>query len=145
MNPKKFRSKTAPFLYIVSFGSLLAIIIAFFFVEPQEEKWVPIILVSTISLFLFSIVRGTNYEFREDCLYLKMSFFRKKIPYESIKRVELGKHLWYVGYKFACAWRNTLVISFNTYDDVLISPENHQGFIDELKLHVPNLEVKNKK
>lgn len=141
MENKTFTTKTALLLYVVGIGSPLSIVITTFFAEAPKEVFVLLLITFLILAFLLSIIWGTKYIFQAKDLLLRMSFFKKRVAYEDIKAVVIGNHLIYAGYKFATGWKNTIIIKYNKYDEVLISPKDVDGFVAELKKHVPELVV----
>jgi hypothetical protein len=56
--------------------------------------------------------------------------FTKKIPYSSIRKVEKQQGI-YAGIKFSTAWKG-LVVHYNKYDELLISPDNEEIFLEKI-------------
>jgi hypothetical protein len=77
------------------------------------------------------IQRSTSYEIREkDVLICKMLFFKKQIPIKNIRKIERANGL-YLGWKMNTSWK-CLVVHYNKYDELLISPDKEVEFITEL-------------
>jgi hypothetical protein len=77
------------------------------------------------------IQRSTFYEIRDkEDLICKMLFFKKQIPIQTIRKIERSNGL-YVGWKMNTSWK-CLVVHYNKYDELLISPENETEFIREI-------------
>jgi hypothetical protein len=56
--------------------------------------------------------------------------FHKSLPYSSIRKIEVGTKL-YGGLKFSTSLHG-LVIHYNKFDDLFISPENAELFMEKL-------------
>jgi hypothetical protein len=54
--------------------------------------------------------------------------FKKRIAYSSLRSIEPANGF-YAGWKMSTAWK-CLVIHYNKYDELLISPENETLFIE---------------
>jgi len=79
---------------------------------------------------LFWIYFGTNYTLNNKWLTYKSGFFKGKISIEKITEVECNKTLW-VGLKPATATKG-LIIKYNKYDEIYISPLTNESFCEEL-------------
>ncbi len=71
---------------------------------------------------------STRYTFLEDHLLCQCLGFKKRIYYKTFHKVEASNGL-YAGLKMNTAWK-CLVVRYNKYDELLISPENEALFID---------------
>ncbi len=69
--------------------------------------------------------------FEEYQLVCRSLFFKRSITYSSIRKIAKHKGL-YAGLKFSTAW-NGLVVHYNKYDELLISPEREEEFIKEIE------------
>ncbi len=87
-----------------------------------------------LALLFYIIVKTTYFVFEENELACRSLFFKRTIPYDSIRKVEKQKGL-YAGLKMSTAWKG-LVIHFNKYDELLISPEREDDFIVELESRI---------
>lgn len=70
----------------------------------------------------------TKYTFLDDHLLCQSMGFKKRIPYNTFRKVGPSNGL-YAGWKMNTAWK-CLVITFNKYDELLISPANESLFIE---------------
>ena len=84
------------------------------------------ILLALGVLFLV-ILYKTKYIVSEKELLCSFLFFKKKIPIDSIRKIEKSNGV-YAGWKMNTAWK-CLVIHYNKYDELLISPNNQDAFI----------------
>ena len=84
-----------------------------------------------IIIFLIAAIFTTHFTFESDHLLCKYSFWKHKIPYATIKKIERQESVLYGGWKMSTAIKG-LIITYNRYDELLISPENEDAFIIKL-------------
>ncbi len=81
-----------------------------------------------LSVFIVWILpKTTRYTFLEDHLLCQSMGFKKRIPYNALRKVEPANGF-YAGWKMSTAWK-CLIIHYNKYDELLISPQNEEMFI----------------
>lgn len=89
-------------------------------------------------LFVSSIWFGTFYTLAEDHLEIKVGpWFKKKLPYKRITKVERN-------HSFISApalSSDRLLLKFNRYDEILISPLDEIEFVSQLKRKNPAIRV----
>ncbi len=94
-------------------------------------------------LFIFIVwilPATTKYTFFDDHLLCQSIGFKKRIPYSAFKKIEPSNGL-YAGWKMSTAWK-CLVLHYNKYDELLISPAKEEEFIkmfDEKKAQFSEL------
>lgn len=86
------------------------------------------VLASVALLFWFYF--GTSYKLSEDELFYRCGPIKGKIEISKITEIIKRKTLW-VGLKPATA-RNGLIIKYNKYDEIYISPETNELFIEKI-------------
>jgi len=86
-----------------------------------------IFLIIGLLLWLFF---GTNYELKNDKFIYRSGPMSGKIDIKRIVEIEKGKTLW-VGYRPATA-RKGLIIKYDKYNEIYISPETNAAFIEYL-------------
>lgn len=97
------------------------------------------IVMSVVMLFLFTLIPTTYYEIQEDHLYCRTSFFKKKLSINSIRKIDVGNSL-YAGMKMSLALKG-IIVYFNKYDEIYISPENQEEFVQQLVKINPQIEL----
>lgn len=96
-------------------------------------------IVGTIAGLIFSLPGTTHYTFEKDSLICRSSFLKRTIPYSSINKIGKQKGL-YAGWKFSLSSKG-LLIAYNKYDELYISPTDQEQFIEDLKRSNPSIEV----
>jgi hypothetical protein len=92
-----------------------------------------------LAIFFYVLKITTNYTFKDDFLYCRSVIFHKSLPYSSIRKIEVGTKL-YGGLKFSTSLQG-LVIHYNKFDDLFISPENPELFIEKLVALNPSISI----
>ena len=121
------------------YKSIILFLLAVFLVGEvsiyQNEKTLEAIIFGLIFLliisFLIAAIFTTRFTFESDHLLCKFSFWKKKIPYATIKKIERQESVIYGGWKMSTAIKG-LIITYNSFDELLISPENEDEFIIKL-------------
>ncbi|NDA97893.1 MAG: hypothetical protein EBY31_01645 [Flavobacteriia bacterium] len=78
--------------------------------------------------FLIAAIFTTHFTFESDHLLCKYSFWKIKIQYATIKKIERQESILYGGWKMSTAAKG-LIVHYNSYDELLITPENEDEFI----------------
>lgn len=111
----------------------------------EEGFTLPIILISIFHLvfiiFFITILFTTNYTIQNEELLCKSSVFRSRIKIKNIRKIQYHK-----GIIVPVTWKLGLshigiIITYNKYDDIYISPENREEIINDLLKINPNIEI----
>ena len=133
----RFNGKRDPHIFYVwlaifiPYGSICGLI------YWQEKDLTPIFILGGVWLLLgilfYFIVKSTYYTFIDDetLVCQTMYFFKKRIAISSIRRFEKATGI-YAGIKMSTSWK-CLIMHYNTYDELLISPENEALFLSEVE------------
>lgn len=100
--------------------------------------WLTFLLLA-ISGFLIWAIRKTTYEITTEFFHYQFGPMVGKIPIQAIKTLEVNKTLW-VGNKPAMASQG-IIVKYNTYDEVYISPESNENFVEEILKINPKIQV----
>jgi energy-coupling factor transporter transmembrane protein EcfT len=129
-----FRAKKDyTFLIVFLFVLLLYSGISLFTIIYEDDYsviWVFLIVLIFFALLFISIYKTTYFRLDQHNLFCKSLVFKKEIPYSSIKKVEKQQGI-YAGIKFSTAWKG-IIVHYNKYDELLISPENEEIFIAKI-------------
>ena len=110
--------------------------------ESFISKILFLLVVGVVVSILVHICTHTFYRFDQEALHIQSSVFKKRVKYENITEVRRNKTL-YVGWKLALASKG-LVIHFNKYDVIYVSPVNEELFLSQLLQINPNIEISSK-
>ena len=96
-----------------------------------------------ITLFLLWTYKTTFYILKNDTLIWKSGPFKGTIEIKNINKIEYHK-----GIIVPTIWKPALshiglIITYNKYDDIYISPEKSEQFITQLLETHPNITIKN--
>jgi hypothetical protein len=102
-------------------------------IVPSEERWIVIIMIVPVAVFLGWLYFGTFYEFKENVLVCRSGPFSEKIPYDNIRSLKLCRN-----FMSSMALSRDRIeikqhgkgyVSGTTY----ISPLDRERFFDQLK------------
>jgi hypothetical protein len=127
-------------LWIIAIGLLIIL-----FIEKPEAEAPPLFIFNTIIIGIISmliwILLDTKYSIKEEILYFYSGPFRGKITINSIRKIEHHSGLLVpVSYKPALDTKG-LIIYYNSFDDIYISPNQEAIFLEELLKINPNIKV----
>lgn len=97
--------------------------------SPNPPYWAMILVVACAAL-LFWFYFGTSYNLSNEYLFYKSGPLNGKVEISKITEIIKGKTS-YIGLKPATA-RNGLVIKYNKYDEIYISPDTNELFIEKI-------------
>jgi Protein of unknown function (DUF1200). len=92
-----------------------------------------------VIFFLLWMYFGTRYELAPDGLVYQCGPMRGRISYDRIREIVKGKTLW-VGLKPATA-RKGLIVKFDRFDEIYISPDTNESFIEKILEKNPNIKI----
>ena len=137
----KVKSKRDPFIVLI----ILGFIIFFSSVVLSEIKlygWnLNMIFDAVIIAIMFAFLiccYFITYHVTPTYISYRIAFFYGEIPLDKIRSIEVGTTMW-AGFKPAFA-RKGLIIKYNTYDEIYLSPRKQEKFIEEIKKHNPNIQ-----
>jgi hypothetical protein len=127
-------------LWIIAVGLLIIL-----FIEKPEAEAPPLFIFNTIIIGIISmliwILLDTKYSIKEEILYFYSGPFRGKININSIRKIERHSGIIVpVTYKPALDTKG-LIIHYNSFDDIYISPNQQVIFLEELLRINPNIVV----
>ena len=109
----------------------LLISITTFYQEGIYAYFVISSILTLILAYLISLYHNTSYLLHHDYLRCSSGWIVKKITYQAIKKIEKNNGL-YIGWKLSLAL-NGLIIYYNDGNELFISPENIDQFIESLE------------
>lgn len=108
----------------------------------EEGFSMDIIPLYIISLLMYTFLIGmftTHYIITPTDIIYKCGFINGKIEIYSIKEIVKGKTM-HVGFKPALATKG-LIIKYNKFDDIYISPETNDTFIEAVLKINPDIKI----
>lgn len=148
----KFKSKISnSSIFGLSLFALFFIGLAiYFWFKNPEINFINIIICSCSicgAAFFLSFYK-TSYEINSSDFQYKSGFYKGKIKIDSIHKIDLVHSIWNVKYililssSFAPALGNQgLMIYFNKNNEMYISPERIEPFLEELLKFNPNIKI----
>jgi hypothetical protein len=127
-------------LTFIVFGGSFLIILSLLMVALSEAKFLAIVLLGAPLLFLTWLWASTYYRVDDAYLHYTSGPFRGKIAITAIREIDKNKTLW-VGFKPALSARG-LIIRYNKWDEIYISPQHKDAFITELLKRNERIQVK---
>ncbi len=136
----KFRSafsKKSKIIFSVVALIIIASTLPVFFDANMTGNWQAKLIVLTINILSLAllcwIISKTFYEIKNDSLLIcKSGPFKKKIQIKNIKRIEFHN-----GLIIPSLWKLSLsdkgiIIFYNQFDEIYISPKNKEKFLTEI-------------
>jgi len=122
-------------LFSTLFYSVLAVLLAVMMIvfskDSMPYKWL-VVSITLLSLFiLIWIWYGTSYKVENNILNVVLGPFKQNIPVRTIKKIKIGKTMW-LGNKSGLS-KGGLILTYNQYDDIYITPNNVDKFCKALK------------
>ena len=141
----KFKSRKDWLFLTVIFGTiaLCAAVVTGVMMNNEESFW-SVLAIATVtgavSWLLLSVLLSMRYSVDEDYIYYKAWPFKGKVKIQSIREIQVGTSMW-TGLRVATAM-NGLIIRYDQYSEVYISPDSNSSFIEKLKQVKPDLILK---
>lgn len=140
----KFKSRKDVFFTVVVYALLLFMLITTSISVSDKNRSTETIVTGLVTLltciFILWLFHGTYYVISKKTLYYYSGPFRGKVPIEKITSIRKGKTMW-VGLKPATA-KNGLIIKYEKYNDIYISPLTNELFIKEILKVNPSISIK---
>lgn len=139
---KVFRSRQDPLMDAMIIGLILSMIVMMIVTLRTEQatfmEFVTIIGLPTFFMAILLLPRP-RYIIDSEYFSYRSGIFRGKIAIDKIHKIEVGKTLW-VGFKPAAA-RKGLIIHYNRYEEIYISPDGNDNFVNELLQYNPAIKI----
>lgn len=142
----KFKSKKDWLFAVLTFGfnalflGFLALRVFGDSVQKYTFLWADVLII-VVCIFLLWLYFGTNYKLTKTELWYKSGPIQGKIEINSVREIIVGKSLW-SGLKPATA-RNGLIIKYNKYNEIYISPSSNSEFVEKILELNPKIKINN--
>lgn len=130
-----FRSEKSIFIYFV-FLILLGIFGLMFFSYKTEDDIIGVLIgkgiIGVVSGFLLYCFFYTNYTISKTELKYQYGVIKGEIPIKKIRKIEYNNSI-FVAVTLKLGWSHKgLIINYNQFDDLYISPKNRDEFVLQL-------------
>lgn len=140
---KSVVSKLNRYIYVGVLLFLLLLTIPAIFEDSYEPFVVLFSIHFLVILFFVWCFKSTYYKILNSDLHWKSGPFYGKIDITKINKIEYHKGIYVPTLCKPALSHRGLIITFNKYDDIYISPEKQQEFITKLQALNPNITFKN--
>lgn len=122
------------------FGLILVYPIFLSIKAMLEGEWVGLLGLAAVVEFILILSKTTQYIIDENQLIVKSTWIvNERIDISKITKVEKSNSI----LSSPALSLDRLLVRYNKYDEVLISPKEKKEFIDELLKINPTIEIKN--
>lgn len=129
--------------FIPLFPAVLVSLIAFLSGDSIEMVLAPIgILILLLSVLITVTFLTTYYEIRENLLIVSMFFYKTKIKISEIKTIKYSNSIIKTNFYKPGFHHRGIEIVYHKYDDIFISPNNRDQFIEQLIEQNPTIEIR---
>ena len=105
-----------------------------------EGEWIGLLGLTGVVGFILILSKTTQYNINENQLVVKSTWIvNERIDISKITKIEKSNSI----LSSPALSLDRLLVRYNKYDEVLISPKEKQEFIDELLKINPAIEIKN--
>ena len=136
-------SKLYQYIYVGVILFLLVLTIPALFEDSYEPFVVLFSIHFLVILFLIWTYKTTFYKIENTDLHWKSGPFKGKIDITKINRIEYHKEIYVPTIWKPALCHIGLIITYNTYADIYISPEKQEEFIVTLQRLNQNITFKN--
>ena len=131
---KTFKSKIGYELVI----PIVLILGTTFLVMVYQRIWPGVGVILVTGLFVVHVLATTRYQIKGQQVIIKCSFLvNKQIDIQAIRKISKSNNF----ISSPATSLDRLEILYNKFDTILLSPEDKEGFIRELKTINPDIEV----
>jgi hypothetical protein len=129
--------------FIPLFPAVLVSLIAFLSGDSIEMVLAPIgILILLLSVLITVTFLTTYYEIQESLLIVSMFFYKTKIKISEIKTIKYSNSIIKTNFYKPGFHHRGIEIVYHKYDDIFISPNNRDQFIEQLIEQNPTIEIR---
>lgn len=146
INEVKFSSRKSIWIGAIFWGSILISIWCMYVLVMHSDEvslFVNLLVFLVVGLsggLLLWIWFDTRYILQEKGIRYLSGPIRGFIPYNTLREIEVGRTSW-IGTRPALS-TGGIILRYNTYDNVYISPDTNEKFVNELRRRVEGLKVK---
>ena len=129
--------------FIPLFPAVLVSLIAFLSGDSIEMVLAPIgILILLLSVLITVTFFTTYYEIQENLLVVSMFFYKTKIKISEIRTIKYSNSIIKTNFYKPGFHQRGIEIVYHKYDDIFISPNNRDQFIEQLIEQNSTIEIR---
>ena len=129
--------------FIPLFPAVLVSLIAFLSGDAIEMVLAPIgILILLLSVLITVTFFTTYYEIQENLLIVSMFFYKTKIKISEIRTIKYSNSIMKTNFYKPGFHHKGIEIVYHKYDDIFISPNNRDQFIEQLIEQNSTIEIR---
>ena len=129
--------------FIPLFPAILVSLISFLSGDSIEMVLAPIgILILFLSVLISVTFFTTYYEIQENLLVISMFFYKTKINISEIRTIKYSNSIMKTNLYKPGFHHKGIEIVYHKYDDIFISPNNRDQFIEQLIEQNPTIEIR---
>ena len=129
--------------FIPLFPAVLVSLIAFLSGDSIEMVLAPIgILILLLSVLITVTFFTTYYEIQENLLVVSMFFYKTKIKISEIRTIKYSNSIIKTNFYKPGFHHRGIEIVYHKYDDIFISPNNRDQFIEQLIEQNSTIEIR---
>ena len=129
--------------FIPLFPAVLVSLIAFLSGDAIEMVLAPIgILILLLSVLITVTFFTTYYEIQENLLVVSMFFYKTKIKISEIRTIKYSNSIMKTNFYKPGFHQRGIEIVYHKYDDIFISPNNRDQFIEQLIEQNSTIEIR---
>lgn len=139
---KNFLSSKNAFTILILWGvvAFLVVMLGYTF-NSGELPWPPFIILALTTVLIIWVLLDTRYVINHGFLFYRSGPFRGRIDIAKIKKIQRHSGLYVpVSMKPALDTKG-FIITYNNFDDVFVSPENSDAFLQEIQKINPGVQV----
>ena len=141
----QYKSEKTIFIYFV-FGILISVFGIMIFAYTTEKDPIGVLfgmgIIGIITGFILHCFFNTNYTIYKTELKYQCGVIKGEIPIDKIRKIEYNNSI-FVAITLKLGWSHKgLIIHYNQFDDIFISPKNRDQFTLELTQLNPNITIK---
>lgn len=139
---KNFLSSKNAFTIIILWGvvAFMVIMLGYTF-NSGELSWAPFIILTLTTVLILWVLLDTRYVIKDSFLFYRSGPFRGRIDITKIKKIKRHSGLYVpVSMKPALDTKG-FIITYNNFDDVFVSPQDSDAFLQEIQKINPTVQV----
>lgn len=134
-------SKYTKYLFIFIITVILVATVPALFSDDRTGLTIVLAINGITLLFLFWLYFTTAYYLTNETLICKSGPFKQAIELKTIKKIEHHNGI-VVPVTWKMSWdKKGIIITYNSYDDIYISPKKQEEFINKLIEINPNIKI----